>query len=273
MCFGMNDQEKEVQKWHIIDKHDFYDGFDHSNKKVIPGKLQIYYARNYHDIYESAARFIPDDDSEGIIKFEHLSEIDAEYYKRYSRSKGYFERFRKINVSVLMYIERSIDGKNFTKYLRAIVEQCNEPEELLDIPKFELRINGDNIEIEDRQKRKYKIYNQGHISNIKHTLSLNKPFRLTFFEDKTFVQGKVISYTNGSPIWWDGWIPSLKLLGIGMSTDLSVVDKRQPVPVYIDLDREKKQLPHYQRIKLLERGLMAATAVAMLMLYYNKLNC
>jgi hypothetical protein len=273
ICFGMEDQKRDVQVWEIIDSHDFQDGFDHSSKKPISGKLQIYYARNYQDIYVPAARFIPDDASEPIIKFKYFSELGAEYCKkRYSRSKGYFERLRGVDLSLLMHIERSIHGNNYRKYLRAIVEHCNEPEELIDLPKFELWVNRNSVEIEDHQNRKYTIYNPGCVGNIKYTLSLNKSFRLILCEDKTFIEGKVIRYTNYSPIWWDGWIPSSKLSCIGMSTDLSVVDNKQPVPVYINLNIEKEILPHYQKIEWMEKGSMVAVAT-LLLLYYSKLNC
>lgn len=260
-CFGM---EKQEEKWEIHNIHQSVFDPDSYQYEAPLGKLQIYWANDNADQYQSAARFIQNDGV--IIKFSNFDNLDKK------NKSIFFENKLKQNIQKV-FIPVDINcGKKERHVAVTEIEYLNETEEILDIPKLKLWTNGDNIELKIFQK-KYMIVHPENVHVIRQALSLNKQFIVKFLNDpldiSSMVQcladndgyvGKVIDYKNGSYIWWDGWYPFIKSTSnklICTGTPMTLAISNKPDKVTIDLGKEREELHHYQRNKLISRGFVA----------------
>jgi len=253
ICFGMAYTQMSSPVWEIVHMSKAVSNpylYDARDAEIIPGKLQLYYAKVNDDNYQRAARFMPNDDEKATIMFSNFN---------YATYKEFFEdNLNCQNLSIPIYVAKSKQWGELTQYLEIKkFEKINESEELLDYPRFNVWVRGDTISLYNDQKQ-IILHDQKNIRQIRQALSRDMQFMIQFHDQlHGNSTGKVTSYENGAYIWWD----------VEMSIDLSIGD---PFIIPIDLNKEKEELHHYSRNKFM-RGVLAAAILAAF--YYNKSNC
>lgn len=266
LCLGMDDQDNKIVGTilHVSKSH----ANPHFEiKDLILGKLQLYYkVRNDNNEQDtcfaaSAARFIPNE-AGSVIEF---SNADYGQVADFLRTNSNFQDL----ATCPLYMRCKIKNQ-YPLDIRVLeVKDCekfNEPEELLDIPKFNVCVEGDNISLYNDEKR-IVLRDQKNIRQIRQALSRDTQFKIEFFHQINGNGiGKVTSYENGAYVWWDGWNPSFKSLCVGMTFDLGMGD---PFTIPIDLNKEKEEIHHYSRNKFMRVVLGVAILGA---LCYNKSN-